>query len=314
MEVKELVAQMTLEEKLRQLTQLNGIFFDESDETAATGPKAEVKIQKEDIPGIGSALNFLGTDQVRTIQKNHMKADRNKIPMLFMMDVVHGCVTQYPIPLAMGATFSPELLKECAAIDAGVKMLMTSFNSLNGVPAAANKKLVKGILRDEWKYNGVVISDYNSFRELMQHGVAEDEKECAYKAISVTNDIEMMSATYLHCVKELIEEGRVSEAQIDEAVMRVLNLKKDLGLFDDPYIHCGKTKEEAEKNYKAEVLSAENRKTAKKAAEKAAVLLKNDGLLPFTGKEKKNRRNRSVRRYGQNQRCMVLLCKRKRRG
>lgn len=118
MEVKELVAQMTLEEKLRQLTQLNGIFFDESDETAATGPKAEVKIQKEDIPGIGSALNFLGTDQVRTIQKNHMKADRNKIPMLFMMDVVHGCVTQYPIPLAMGATFSPELLKECAAMAA----------------------------------------------------------------------------------------------------------------------------------------------------------------------------------------------------
>ncbi len=382
--MKELVAQMTLEEKLRQLTQLNGIFFDESDETAATGPKAEVKIQKEDIPGIGSALNFLGTDQVRTIQKNHMKADRNKIPMLFMMDVVHGCVTQYPIPLAMGATFSPELLKECAAMaareaktmgidvtfapmvdlvrdarwgrvmestgedpylnaqmaaaqvegfqsegiaacvkhfaaygapeagrdyntvdmsertlrefylpaykaaaDAGVKMLMTSFNSLNGVPAAANKKLVKGILRDEWKYNGVVISDYNSFRELMQHGVAEDEKECAYKAISATNDIEMMSATYLHCMKELIEEGRVSEAQIDEAVTRVLNLKKDLGLFDDPFIRCGKTQEEAEKNFKTEVLSAENRKTAKKAAEKAAVLLKNDGLLPFTGKEKK---------------------------
>lgn len=382
--MKELVAQMTLEEKLRQLTQLNGIFFDESDETAATGPKAEVKIQKEDIPGIGSALNFLGTDQVRTIQKNHMKADRNKIPMLFMMDVVHGCVTQYPIPLAMGATFSPELLKECAAMaareaktmgidvtfapmvdlvrdarwgrvmestgedpylnaqmaaaqvegfqsegiaacvkhfaaygapeagrdyntvdmsertlrefylpaykaaaDAGVKMLMTSFNSLNGVPAAANKKLVKGILRDEWKYNGVVISDYNSFRELMQHGVAEDEKECAYKAISATNDIEMMSATYLHCMKELIEEGRVSEAQIDEAVTRVLNLKKDLGLFDDPFIRCGKTQEEAEKNFNTEVLSAENRKTAKKAAEKAAVLLKNDGLLPFTGKEKK---------------------------
>ena len=382
--MKELVAQMTLEEKLRQLTQLNGLFFDESDETAATGPKAEVKIQKEDIPGIGSALNFLGTDQVRTIQKNHMKADRNKIPMLFMMDVVHGCVTQYPIPLAMGATFSPELLKECAAMaareaktmgidvtfapmvdlvrdarwgrvmestgedpylnaqmaaaqvegfqsegiaacvkhfaaygapeagrdyntvdmsertlrefylpaykaaaDAGVKMLMTSFNSLNGIPAAANKKLVKGILRDEWKYNGVVISDYNSFRELMQHGVAEDEKECAYKAISATNDIEMMSATYLHCMKELIEEGRVSEAQIDEAVTRVLNLKKDLGLFDDPFIRCGKTQEEAEKNFKTEVLSAENRKTAKKAAEKAAVLLKNDGLLPFTGKEKK---------------------------
>ena len=382
--MKELVAQMTLEEKLRQLTQLNGLFFDESDETAATGPKAEVKIQKEDIPGIGSALNFLGTDQVRTIQKNHMKADRNKIPMLFMMDVVHGCVTQYPIPLAMGATFSPELLKECAAMaareaktmgidvtfapmvdivrdarwgrvmestgedpylnaqmaaaqvegfqsegiaacvkhfaaygapeagrdyntvdmsertlrefylpaykaaaDAGVKMLMTSFNSLNGVPAAANKKLVKGILRDEWKYNGVVISDYNSFRELMRHGVAEDEKECAYKAISATNDIEMMSATYLHCMKELIEEGRVSESQIDEAVTRVLNLKKDLGLFDDPFIRCGKTQEEAEKNFKTEVLSAENRKTAKKAAEKAAVLLKNDRLLPFTGKEKK---------------------------
>ncbi len=381
---EELLKNMSLEEKLQQLTQLSGVFFDTKDKTAATGPKNEVGVTDEDLAGIGSVLNFRGADQVYRVQETHLKADRNKIPMLFMMDVVHGCRTIYPINLGMGATFEPELMKECsamaarearamgvhvtfapmvdlvrdarwgrvmettgedsylnglfaaaqvqgfqsegiaacvkhfagygapeagrdynavdmseltlrekylvaykAAVDAGVKMVMTSFNSLNGVPAAANKKLVKGILREEWGFNGVVISDYNAFREMMNHGVAKNEKDCAYKAMQATNDIEMMSATYLHCMKELIDEGKISVSQVDEAVLRVLRLKEDLGLFEDPFLFAAKTKEEAEARQKSELLTAENRKIVRIAAEKSAVLLKNDGVLPFDKKTKK---------------------------
>lgn len=381
---EELLKNMLLEEKLQQLTQLSGVFFDTKDKTAATGPKNEVGVTDEDLAGVGSVLNFRGADQVYRVQETHLKADRNKIPMLFMMDVVHGCRTIYPINLGMGATFEPELMKECsamaarearamgvhvtfapmvdlvrdarwgrvmettgedaylnglfaaaqvqgfqsegiaacvkhfagygapeagrdynavdmseltlrekylvaykAAVDAGVKMVMTSFNSLNGVPAAANKKLVKGILREEWGFNGVVISDYNAFREMMNHGVAKNEKDCAYKAMQATNDVEMMSATYLHCMKELIAEGKISVSQVDEAVLRVLRLKEDLGLFEDPFLFAAKTKEEAEARQKSEFLTAENRKLVRIAAEKSAVLLKNDGVLPFDKKTKK---------------------------
>ena len=381
---EELLKNMSLEEKLQQLTQLSGVFFDTKDKTAATGPKNEVGVTDEDLAGVGSVLNFRGADQVYRMQETHLKADRNKIPMLFMMDVVHGCRTIYPINLGMGATFEPELMKECsamaarearamgvhvtfapmvdlvrdarwgrvmettgedaylnglfaaaqvqgfqsegiaacvkhfagygapeagrdynavdmseltlrekylvaykAAVDAGVKMVMTSFNSLNGVPAAANKKLVKGILREEWGFNGVVISDYNAFREMMNHGVAKNEKDCAYKAMQATNDVEMMSATYLHCMKELIAEGKISVSQVDEAVLRVLRLKEDLGLFEDPFLFAAKTKEEAEARQKSEFLTAENRKLVRIAAEKSAVLLKNDGVLPFDKKTKK---------------------------
>ena len=384
MDIEQLIRQMSMEEKLQQLTQLSGVFFNKADTAKATGPKNEVGITDQDLDGICSVLNFSDVNAVRQIQQTHMEHDRNQIPMLFMMDVVHGCKTIYPIPLAMGATFDPDLMRECAAmaareakamgidvtfgpmvdlvrdarwgrvmestgedvylnglfaaaqvqgfqdegvaacvkhfaaygapeagrdyntvdmseltlrqyylpaykaaVDAGAKMVMTSFNSFNGVPVAANKKLVKGILRDEWGFNGVVISDYNAFREMMNHGIAQDEKECAYKAISATNDIEMMSATYLHSMKELIAEGKVTEEQVDDAIRRVLTLKKELGIMDDPYLHCGKTQDEGKKKYDENVLTAENRAIVRRAAEKSAVLLKNEGVLPLSGKEKK---------------------------
>ena len=384
MDIEQLIRQMSMEEKLQQLTQLSGVFFNKADTAKATGPKNEVGITDQDLDGICSVLNFSDVNAVRQIQQTHMEHDRNQIPMLFMMDVVHGCKTIYPIPLAMGATFDPDLMRECAAmaareakamgidvtfapmvdlardarwgrvmestgedvylngllaaaqvqgfqdegvaacvkhfaaygapeagrdyntvdmseltlrqyylpaykaaVDAGAKMVMTSFNSFNGIPAAANQKLVKGILRDEWGFNGVVISDYNAFREMMNHGIAQDEKECAYKAISATNDIEMMSATYLHSMKELIAEGKVTEEQVDDAVRRVLTLKKEMGIMDDPYLHCGKTQDEGKKKYDENVLTAENRAIVRRAAEKSAVLLKNEGVLPLSGKEKK---------------------------
>lgn len=163
-----------------------------------------------------------------------------------------------------------------AAIDAGVKMVMTSFNSLNGIPAAGNKWLVNDILRKEWGFDGVVISDYASFKEMIIHGYAEDAKDAAHKAMTATGDIEMVSTSYAMHMEELIAEGKVTMEQLDKAVLRVLKLKEELGMFDNPFRYTNV--EEAEKI----ILCPEHRDLARYAAEQCAVLLKNDGVLPLS--------------------------------
>ena len=162
-----------------------------------------------------------------------------------------------------------------AAVDAGVKTLMTSFNSLNGVPSAGNKWLVKDVLRDEWGFDGVVISDYASFKEMMTHGFAKDAKEAAFLAMEATGDIEMSSTSYVNHIEELIDEGRISVEQLDKAVMRVLKLKDELGLFDNPY------RSTSEEEASEVLLCKEHRLLSRRAAEQSAVLLKNNGVLPF---------------------------------
>lgn len=378
MDIKSLIAKMTLKEKLMQLTQLNAEFFLGQAGAEATGPMADLGLTKDDLSGIHSTLNFRGTDKVRQVQEKHLAADKHKIPMSFMMDVVHGCRTIYPLPIGMGATFSPETMADCcemaareslamginvtfspmvdlardarwgriaettgedpllncdmakaevegyhrgglqacvkhyaaygaaeagrdyntvdmsertlreyylpsykAAVDAGVDMVMTSFNSMNGIPSAGNEWLVKGILRDEWGFDKMIISDYNAFRELITHGVAEDEEQAAYMAMKATNDVEMMSATYLHCMEKLIDDGKISVADVDKAVERALRNKEEAGLFDAPH---GRALRESEEEA---VLTEKNREIARIAAEKSAVLLKNDGVLPFSDKVKR---------------------------
>jgi len=163
-----------------------------------------------------------------------------------------------------------------AAIDAGVKMLMTSFNSLNGIPAAGNKWLVNDVLRKEWGYDGVVISDYASFKEMITHGYAENTKDAAHKAMTASGDIEMVSTTYAMNMEELVAEGKITMEQLDKAVLRVLKLKEELGMFDNPYRYTNV--EEAERI----ILCPEHRDLARYAAEQCAVLLKNDGVLPLS--------------------------------
>lgn len=163
-----------------------------------------------------------------------------------------------------------------AAIDAGVKMLMTSFNSLNGVPAAGNKWLVNDILRKEWGFDGVVISDYASFKEMIIHGYAENSKDAAQKAMAATGDIEMVSTSYAMYMEELVAEGKITMEQLDTAVLRVLKLKEELGMLDNPFRYTNV--EEAEKI----ILCPEHRDLARYAAEQCAVLLKNDGVLPLS--------------------------------
>ncbi|QDH22414.1 glycoside hydrolase family 3 N-terminal domain-containing protein [Saccharibacillus brassicae] len=162
-----------------------------------------------------------------------------------------------------------------AALDEGCEMVMTSFNTIDGIPASANEKLMRDLLREEWKFDGVLISDWGAVKELIPHGVAEDEREAAYRAIRAGVDIEMMTACYVHELPELVRGGQVDEALVDESVLRILQLKNKLGLFERP--HRGANPErEAEV-----VFSREHREAAYELATKSTVLLKNDGVLPI---------------------------------
>lgn len=378
MDIKKLLSQMTVDEKIGQLAQYNANVFLSSD-ADITGPKTKLGLKDEDVCKVGSVLNFKSPEETIKIQKEHLEKDRNGIPIIFMMDVIHGYRTIFPIPLALGCSFDTELVKECtrmaskeasaggihatftpmvdyvrdarwgrvmetcgeepmlngmmgaaqveafkekglshrdslatcvkhfaayggaeagrdyaavelsehalyefylpaykACIDAGVDMLMPSFNTLNGVPATANSWLMKKVLKDEWGFEGIVISDYNAVGELIKHGVAKDKKEAARLAFDNGCDIEMCSSSYYHHLQELIDEGVFTMEALDAAVLRVLNLKNELGLFEDPYRDASTERE-------SEVcLTPEHRAIAKKAAENCAVLLKNDGVLPFS--------------------------------
>ncbi len=376
--IKELIARMTVEEKIGQMIQLNAVCFGQS-RAEITGPLTNMGIPHDFLPYVGSALNFFSAEEMIELQKNHLEADRNKIPMIFMMDVIHGYRTIYPIPLAMGASFDASITEECcrmtakesvaggiqvtfapmvdhvrdarwgrvmesageepllncvmgsaqvkafqgddlsagdtlatcvkhfaayggaesgkdynqveiserllreqylpaykACIDAGVKMLMPSFNALNGIPSIANPWLMKQVLKKEWGFDGIVISDYNAAGELIRHGIAADKKQAAEAVFDNGCDIEMMSSSYCLHLGELIAEGRFDEAKLDYAVEKILRLKEELGLFDDPYRGASPERENAI------CLCAEHRDVARRAAEACAVLLKNDGVLPLS--------------------------------
>ncbi|MEP6703515.1 MAG: glycoside hydrolase family 3 N-terminal domain-containing protein, partial [Acidobacteriota bacterium] len=155
-----------------------------------------------------------------------------------------------------------------AALDAGVGSFMTSFNDLDGVPATANPFVLKKVLRDEWKFDGLVVSDYTAVMELMFHGLARTESEAAMYALNAGTDMEMVSRFYNQHGAELLKEKKISVATIDEAVRRILRMKFRLGLFEKPYAD--------EALEKSEIFKQSNRDAAKAAAERSFVLLKNE--------------------------------------
>lgn len=163
-----------------------------------------------------------------------------------------------------------------AAVDAGVATFMNSFNEVMGVPATGSTYLVRDILKGEWNFPGVVVSDWGSVAELIPHGVAEDKCDAAQLAVTAGCDMDMEGYCYVSSLEKLVREGVVSESLIDDAVRRILRLKFDLGLFDDPYRYCDAERE------KAEILSAEHRKVVREMACKSIVLLENrEGILPL---------------------------------
>ncbi len=160
-----------------------------------------------------------------------------------------------------------------AAVNAGAMTLMTSFNDNDGVPSTGNKHVVKEILRGEWGFDGLVVTDWNSMGEMINHGFAEDRPDAAKKALEAGVDMDMMTYGFIGHLEEMVRSGEVKESQIDAAVRNILRIKVKLGLFEHPYINV----EAAEKvQYAPEHLAA-----AQKSAEESAILLKNDGTLPL---------------------------------
>ncbi len=389
--LKRLLQSLTLSEKIGQLIQLSGDFFTE-DEAMKVGPKQKLGIHKEMLALCGSVLNVTGAEKVKKIQKAYLEKSRHKIPLLFMGDVVYGYKTVYPIPLGLGATWEPELIREdyrlvaeeakaaglhvtfspmvdlvrdarwgrclespgedpwlnsrfaqamvegfqgkalnekqgiaaCvkhfaaygapeggreyntvdisrrrlmeeylppykAAVDAGCEMVMTAFNTVEEIPATANQWLMEEVLRKEWGFNGIIITDYAAIQELIAHGVANDEREASLLAMEAGVDVDMKTACYANQLQELVEDGHLSEKKIDQAVWRILCLKNKLGLFEDPY--RGADEEEEKRLF----CCAQNREAARRTAEEALVLLKNENhTLPL----KKDQRVALIGPYG----------------
>ena len=368
-DLKALLDDMTMEEKILQLVQLPGATFEE--DAAVTG-LSDSQIPENVRRLAGSTLGIFGADKVRKIQKEYVEKHPHHIPLLFMLDVIHGHKTVMPCPLGQGATFDPEVVKkgaqvqakEAAAdgvhvtfspmgdlvrdarwgrvvestgedkflngkmiaamvegyqgddlkntdhvaacvkhfaayggveagrdynnvelsehtlrefylpaysegISAGAKLVMTSFNTLNGIPSSGNKWLMRDILRKEMGFDGVLISDWAAIAEMEKWGFAEDLKEAAKLAMEAGVDIDMCTESYYANLEELIKSGEIDESLLDEAVLRVLTLKNDLGLFEDPY------RDASEEKSRKVSLSAESREIARDAVRKSLVLLKN---------------------------------------
>lgn len=380
-----LLSHMTLAEKIGQLVQLTPNFFAEvGTKGEITGPLAEMGITEEELYTLGSVLGTHTKEEVYALQKNYLEKSRLKIPLVFMADVIHGYETIFPIPLAIAASFDPQVAEEVAsfsaeeasaagihvtfspmvdlvrdprwgrvlestgedpylnsllatafvkgyqgesgelaenfdkiaacvkhfagygaavggrdyntvdlsdwnlyqnylpsfqaAVDAGVKLVMTSFNVLKGIPSTANKWLLQDVLKKELGFEGVVISDWGAVRELVTHRVAEDLKEAAKRALTAGCDMDMMSTGYLKNLQSLVAEGTVAEEEINEAVLKILTLKNELGLFEDPYRGLTQPKE---------VNLKKLREASKQVATKSMVLLKNDEtILPLKTSQK----------------------------
>lgn len=382
-ELELLLDDMSLHEKIYQLLQLPGTYYDGT--VTTTGDNRDDSFSRDCVGQAGSVIGVCGAKEMKKIQDQIMESQPHHIPAVFMLDVVNGFRTIFPIPLAQGASFEPELSGRCAraagkeaavsgvqvtfapmvdlvrdarwgrvmestgedpylnsrfaeamvtgfqgddpgspyslaacvkhfaaygaptagreyhavdmsdrelheyylpayqaAIDAGSELVMTAFNTLNGIPASGNTHLLREILRKEMGFEGVLIADYAALEDMIYHGFAENREAAARLALTAGVDIDMVTTIYSNELPRLVQEGKIEEKLIDEAVMRILQLKNRLGLFENPY------KEADEREEQEVILCEEHRILAKEAAEKSFVLLKNEeNLLPIADTGKK---------------------------
>lgn len=373
-ELKELLDDMSLEEKICQMVQVIApVYLKDGEESVVTGPEEHLRKNFDSIPVVGSILGTYHAKTLIELQKYAIAHQPHHIPMLFMMDVIHGMSTIFPAPIAQGASFDPGMYEKCMRVSAeeasasgihvsftpmcdlvtdprwgrvmestgedpylngemaaaavrglqgeglqdktsvcacvkhfagyggamggrdyntvevsertfldfylpayekgiraGAGMVMTSFNTVNGIPATINKKLMRDILRKKFGFDGVLITDYGALAETMEHGCAADEREAAAKCIKAGVDMDMMSTVYMDSLASLVKDGTISEKEIDESVWRILTLKNRLGLFENPF--KGADPEEETKTH----LSESHRDLARRDAEETFVLLKND--------------------------------------
>ncbi len=171
--------------------------------------------------------------------------------------------------------YNEYLLPYKAAIDAGVGSIMTSFNEIDGIPASGNRWLLTDLLRKQWGFKGLVVSDYTSVNEMMDHGMG-DLQSCAALALKAGLDMDMVGEGFLTTLKKSLQEGKVTQKSIDDACRKILEAKYKLGLFDDPYRYCDSNRTASE------IFTAANLQKARETAAQSFVLLKNQaGLLPL---------------------------------
>lgn len=230
---------------------------------------------------------YVGTNFARAMVNGFQGKDGKLGPKSLAACVKHFAA--YGAPVAgreYGAVdMSEQQLREVylpsyrAAVDANVKLVMTAFNTLNGIPATGNKWLNRTLLRNEFGFDGVFITDYAAIKELVQHGYAEDDCDAARIAMEAGVDIDMKTSVYSNHLKSLVEAGQLDITLIDEAVLRVLELKNDLGLFENPYRGLDDPNSQIDEGKKIE--------KGVEFGEKSAVLLKNDNqTLPLSAAAK----------------------------
>ncbi|QUG76563.1 beta-glucosidase BglX [Erwinia sp. E602] len=360
-----LLKKMTLDEKIGQLRLIS------------VGPETPKEAIREMIQHgqVGAIFNTVTRHDIRQMQDQVMELSRLKIPLFFAYDVIHGQRTQFPIPLALAASWDTDAVAEVgrisayeaaddglnmtwapmvdvtreprwgrgsegfgedtyltsemgrvlvkamqgnspadrysimtsvkhfaaygaveggrdyntvdmspqrlfqdylppykAALDAGSGGVMVALNSLNGVPASADSWLLKDVLRDQWGFKGITISDHGAIKELIKHGVASDPEDAVRVAIKSGVNMSMSDEYYSKYLPGLVKRGAVTEAEIDDAARHVLNVKYDMGLFNDAYSHLGPAKDDpADTNAESRLHRAE----ARDVARKSQVLLKN---------------------------------------
>ena len=187
-----------------------------------------------------------------------------------------------PVDLSLSTLAEVYLPPFKACVDAGVHTFMSAFNSLNGVPATGNRWLMTDILRNQWKFKGFVVSDWNAVQELKAHGVAETDADAALMAFDAGVDMNMTDGLYNRCLEEAVREGKLDMQAIDTSVERILRAKYALGLFDDPYRFLDVKRE------RREIRSEAVTNLARKAAASSMVLLKNDhATLPLSKQTKR---------------------------
>lgn len=168
-----------------------------------------------------------------------------------------------------------------AAVEADVKTVMNSFNVVNGIPATADKFLMRDILKEKWGFKGFVISDWGSGKEMIDHGFARDLEHVAELATNAGSDMDMESTANVKHLKGLVEAGKVKESTLDDAVRRILRVKFELGLMDDPYLYCSEERE------KTLIYHPDHQAASLDMAKKSIVLLKNENqLLPLSKNQK----------------------------
>jgi beta-glucosidase len=230
---------------------------------------------------------FLGGEIAKAMIKGYQGED------LSLPNTILACVKHYALYGAPDAgrdyntvdmsrirMYNEYFLPYKAAIEAGVGSVMTSFNEVDGIPASGNKWLMTEVLRNQWGFNGFVVTDFTAIKEMTEHGLGNNQ-EVAALALKAGTDMDMVGEDYLLTLKKSLDEGIVSVADIDKACRRILEMKYKLGLFEDPFKYLNL------KRQKTEIFTAENKNTARKIASESFVLMKNENnILPLQSNQK----------------------------